>query len=154
MINKKNLGFAYIWMLVIFSILAVTIGQWSINYATLIQREKEHELIRIGRSYQIAINRYYNNSPVGYPRYPTHLEELLKDERGNDIFRYLRKIEKDPITNKDFGVIRNKENAIIGVYSDSNKKPIKNKNFPEGLASFEHASSYKDWVFYRNIKSD
>ncbi|MEQ1454371.1 type II secretion system protein [Acinetobacter seifertii] len=77
--KRENLGFAYIWMLVIFSILAITIGQWSVNYATLLQREKEQELIRIGSLYQTAINKYYNNSPLGYPKYPVKLEELLRD---------------------------------------------------------------------------
>lgn len=148
--TRENLGFAYIWMLVIFSILAMTIGQWSVNYATLLQREKEQELIRIGSLYQAAITRYYNNSPLGYPKYPVKLEELLRDERHSEIFRYLRKIEKDPITNKNFEVIRNKENGIIGVYSPSLKKPIKIKNFSKELVGFENAHSYRDWKFYIN----
>lgn len=148
--KRGNLGFAYIWMLVIFSILAIAIGQWSVNYATLLQREKEQDLIRIGSLYQNAINEYYNNSPLGYPKYPAKLEELLRDERHSEIFRYLRKIEKDPITNKNFEVIRNKENRIIGVYSPSFKKPIKIKNFSKELASFENAHSYRDWKFYIN----
>lgn len=148
--KRGNLGFAYIWMLVIFSILAMAIGQWSVNYATLLQREKEQELIRIGSLYQKAINEYYNNSPLGYPKYPVKLEELLRDERHSEIFRYLRKIEKDPITNKNFEVIRNKENGIIGVYSPSFEKPIKIKNFSKELVSFENANSYRDWKFYIN----
>lgn len=145
--RRGNLGFAYIWMLIVFSILAVVIGQWSVNYATLLQREKEQDLIRIGSLYQKAINEYYNNSPLGYPKYPVKLEELLRDERHSEIFRYLRKIEKDPITNKNFEVIRNKENGIIGIYSPSLKQPIKIKNFPEYLTSFEQANSYRDWKF-------
>ncbi len=152
MINKKNLGFAYIWMLVIFSILAVTIGQWSVNYATLLQREKEQELIRIGSLYQAAIKRYYSNSPLGYPKYPTKLEELLKDERHSEVFRYLRRLEKDPMTNKNFEIIRNRDNGIIGIYSSSLKKPIKTKNFPEDFPAFEQANSYRDWKFLFSMK--
>nr|WP_277606169.1 type II secretion system protein [Acinetobacter modestus] len=134
-------------MLVILSILTIAIGQWSINYATLLQREKEYELIRIGSLYKVAFNQYYNNSPVGYPRYPTKLEDLLTDNRHNQIFRYLRKIEKDPITNKDFEIVRNKDNGIIGVYSISSKKPIKIKNFPKEFVAFEKANNYEDWKF-------
>lgn len=145
--KRSNLGFAYIWMLVIFSILAIAIGQWSVNYATLLQREKEQDLIRIGSLYQKAINEYYNNSPLGYPKYPVKLEELLRDERHSEIFRYLRKIEKDPMTNKNFEVMRNKENGIIGIYSASLKQPIKIKNFPDHLTSFEQAITYRDWKF-------
>ncbi|MDC5297551.1 type II secretion system protein [Acinetobacter baumannii] len=148
--KRVNLGFAYIWILVIFSILAMAIGQWSVNYATLLQREKEQELIRIGSLYQKAINEYYNNSPLGYPKYPVKLEELLRDERYSETFRYLRKLEKDPITNKNFEVIRNREKGIIGVYSPSFKRPIKIKNFSKELISFENANSYRDWKFYIN----
>lgn len=150
--KRGSLGFAYIWMLVIFSILAITIGQWSVNYATLLQREKEQELIRIGSLYQRAINEYYNNSPLGYPKYPLKLEELLRDERHSEIFRYLRKLEKDPMTNKNFEVMRNKENGIIGVYSPSFKKPIKIKNFSKELVGFENAHSYRDWKFICDTK--
>ena len=145
--KNKEQGFAYIWMLLVFTLLSVGIGQWATNYATLQQRHKEQELLRIGLAYRDAIYRYYENSPGGLKAYPLELEDLLRDPRHLKIVRYLRRLEKDPITEKDFELIHNSNNEIIGVRSSSNRKPIKEKNFLPSLQRFEKAKTYKGWTF-------
>jgi hypothetical protein len=146
-LTKLQYGAVYVWMLVSLIFLSLGLGQWSINYATLKQREKEHELIQIGLMYHNAIHEYYENSPGGVKNFPEKLEDLLKDPRSLETRRYLRKLEKDPMTSLCFETKKNDNGQIIGVYSSLNKIPIKQKNFPTFLRHFENAKSYKEWLF-------
>ena len=140
-------GAIYIWMLLSLLFLSLGIGKWSINYATLKQREKEEELLRIGLMYRKAIYQYYQNSPGGVKTYPEKLEDLLRDPRYLEVKRYLRKLEKDPMTSKDFILIKNSENQIIGIYSASLQKTIKKTGFLPSLQKFEMVERYQDWKF-------
>ncbi|MGR2826168.1 type II secretion system protein [Acinetobacter sp. 1124_18A] len=134
-------------MLLSLLFLSLGIGQWSINYATLKQREKEEELLKIGVMYRKAIYQYYQNSPGGVKTYPEKLEDLLRDPRYLEVKRYLRKLEKDPMTSKDFLLIKNSENQIIGIYSSSLQKTIKKIGFLPSLEKFEKVERYQDWKF-------
>lgn len=156
MVNKKpyniktrssQQGAIYIWILLSLLFLSLGIGQWSINYANLTQREKEEELLRIGLMYRKAIYQYYQNSPGGVKTYPEKLEDLLRDPRYLEVKRYLKKLEKDPMTSKDFLIIKNSENKIIGIYSSSLQKTIKKTGFLSSLENFEKVEKYRDWKF-------
>ncbi|MFV5440455.1 type II secretion system protein [Acinetobacter oleivorans] len=145
--RSSQQGAIYIWMLLSLLFLSLGIGQWSINYATLKQREKEEELLKIGLMYRNAIYQYYQNSPGGVKNYPEKLEDLLRDPRYLEVKRYLRKLEKDPMTSKDFLIIKNSENQIIGIYSSSLQKTIKKTGFLPSLQKFEKVERYQDWKF-------
>ncbi|WP_446091228.1 type II secretion system protein [Acinetobacter sp. 1124_18A] len=145
--RSSQQGAIYIWMLLSLLFLSLGIGQWSINYATLKQREKEEELLKIGVMYRKAIYQYYQNSPGGVKTYPEKLEDLLRDPRYLEVKRYLRKLEKDPMTSKDFLLIKNSENQIIGIYSSSLQKTIKKIGFLPSLEKFEKVERYQDWKF-------
>ncbi|WP_228277587.1 type II secretion system protein [Acinetobacter dispersus] len=144
---KHQSGAVYVWMLVSLIFLSLGLGQWSINYATIKQREKEQELIKVGLIYRNAIHEYYESSPGGVKNLPEKLEDLLKDPRYLDTRRYLRKLEKDPMTSLNFEIIRNTNGQIIGVHSISDKKTLKKRGFPIELKKFEQAKSYKEWFF-------
>ncbi|WPP58346.1 type II secretion system protein [Acinetobacter pittii] len=145
--RSSQQGAIYIWMLLSLLFLSLGVGQWSINYATLKQREKEEELLKIGLMYRKAIYQYYQSSPGGVKTYPEKLEDLLRDPRYLEVKRYLRKLEKDPMTSKDFLIIKNSENQIIGIYSSSSKKTIKKSGFLPSLEKFEKVEKYQDWKF-------
>jgi len=97
----------------------------------------------------------------GTGKYPDSLEQLLEDKRSGVTIRHLRKIYLDPMTKTDdWGLVAepppedgsgatrsNISNGIIGVYSLSNKKPMKKENFPEHFANFSEAETYEDWQF-------
>jgi type II secretory pathway pseudopilin PulG len=76
-----------------------------------IQRDREEELRHRGSAYMRAVQRYFKKTG----RYPARLEEL---ENTNNI-RFLRKRYKDPITGKDFKLLRmgDKELSTLGVQS-------------------------------------
>lgn len=100
-------------------------------------------------------------TPSGTGKYPDSLEQLLEDKRSGVTIRHLRKIYLDPITKTDdWGLVTepppedgsgatrsNVSNGIIGVYSLSEKKPMKKENFPEHFAKFSEAETYQGWQF-------
>lgn len=140
-------GFAYVWILLVFTLLSLIIGHWASNYATVQQRYKEKELLRIGEEYRNALIRFYAASPGGVKTYPIKLEELLLDPRYLKVTRYMRQLPKDPISGNDFELIRNNNREIIAVRSTSIKKPIKQRGFEQDQQHFNDAQSYREWIF-------
>lgn len=116
--------------------------------ATVAQRDREKELLSIGRQFQTAIGRYYETQlPGGRREYPGNLEDLLQDPRFPGVKRHLRKIFTDPMTGKpEWGLVR-VSGRIVGVYSLSEKRPIKQANFEAEVAHFQGASKYTEWKF-------
>lgn len=115
-------------------------------------REKERELLFAGNEYRRAIQLYYLNSLGGLRQYPRELADLLKDPRLPAVRRYLRKLYRDPMTGKaEWGLVKNPDGGIIGVYSLSDEAPFKTANFRKGDAEFEGKEKYSDWKFvYRS----
>jgi len=111
-------------------------------------REKEEELLFRGNQYRVAIERYYTALP-GRQVLPPNIEVLLKDERFPTHRRHLRRQYKDPITGEEFVLIRDmlRGNGIVGVKSGSDKKPIRQKNFPDLYREFEGKEKYSEWEF-------
>jgi len=110
------------------------------------QRADEQELLFRGEQYRQAIRSYYE---TGLPRrFPRRLEELLKDPRFLSI-RHIRKLSDDPLspTGADWGLVLDESGGIVGVFSQSERKPIKRKGFASHLQHFEDAESYRDWTF-------
>jgi hypothetical protein len=61
--------------------------------------------------------------------------------------QHLRRLYPDPITGStDWGLALNGQ-RIVGVYSPSEKQPIKQTGFEQANATFEARTSYRDWVF-------
>lgn len=71
------------------------------------QRDREEELIHRGVQYSRAIRRY--TKATG--RYPMRLDDL----KGTPQVRYLRKLYKDPVTGKDFRLVRMREVEMGGL---------------------------------------
>jgi type II secretory pathway pseudopilin PulG len=114
------------------------------------KREKEVELLFVGNQFRKAIESYYANTPATNKQqtYPTSLEDLLKDPRYPSTQRYLRKIYIDPMSNNtEWGVVKNPNGGIFGVYSQSDEEPIKQSNFLLANMGFEGKTKYSEWVF-------
>jgi len=122
------------------------------------QREKEAELLFIGNQFRQAIALYYQRTPGAVKRYPEKIENLIEDQRYLTTQRYLRKLYTDPMTGKaQWGLVMAPEGGVMGVYSLSTERPIKNAGFAraEDLAGFAKATSYADWRFvYAPINPD
>ncbi len=141
-------GFTYLAALflivVVSSSLMVVQKQWS----TIVKRDNEKELFfRAGQIIQ-GIESFYTNSPGDTTEYPRSLKVLLKDNRYPVLKRHLRKMYKDPMTQKgDWGIIYDGKGRIKGIYSQSNREPLKKGGFSKAYKTFENKKKYSDWKF-------
>lgn len=139
-------GFTYMAALVMVMIMGILLGVTGQSMRIIMQREKEKELIFRGLQYRDAIERWYNRQGVATMTL-MDINSLLKDPRTPKGDRLLRQLYKDPITGKDFKVIKDPNLGITGVQSTSDAEPMKIANFPEVLKEFEEKKKYSEWKF-------
>jgi type II secretory pathway pseudopilin PulG len=118
-------------------------------WSTLIQRERETELLYRGSRIREAIRSYYENPPAGQrQQYPRTIEDLLKDPRYPQTRRHLRQVYPDPMVGSvGWILIRDATGRIKGVHSAHQGRPLKSGGFPREYQSFETAVAYTDWKF-------
>jgi hypothetical protein len=85
------------------------------------------------------------------------LKDLLKDPRSMANVRYLRRMYKDPMTDKEWVVIRDPVKGVIGVASSSEEKPLResfqsflpltDQELEKMYLSFEKKEKYSEWLF-------
>ncbi len=151
---RASHGFTYIGLLAILVIIGISLGAAGKYWQNVMQRDKEEELLFRGDQYKLAIEQYYNAIPAN-PQYPRQIENLLEDNRTPAGKRYLRRKYKDPITGEDFVLLKGTDATgqfIIGVYSRSDKTPLKQANFPEAHQDFAGKGKYSDWQFLAAIQ--
>lgn len=144
----KQKGFSYLLLLFFVAIMGIVLATQGSIYSLARQREKEKELLNAGRTLKQAILSYYNSGPGGTKTYPPNFEVLLQDPRYPTVRRHLRQIPIDPMTNsREWGLKKLATGEIIGVFSRSEKPPLKKANFGLGETDFAGAGSYKGWEF-------
>jgi len=147
-LRRAQSGFGFVWTLLAVAALGVGLAAIGQLWSTQAQREREAELLLVGREFRAAITSYYVNSKAGAPAYPVRLTDLLEDRRGPVLRRHLRKMYVDPITGReDWGLLTTPDGRIRGVHSRSAAMPIKTGNFDPGESQFEKAETYADWRF-------
>ena len=139
----RNNGFTLVGLAVIIAIMGIVLAMVAKVHSTITKRDMEEELLFRGDEIKDAIDAYFK---IGNT-YPRNFEELLKDPRGVNPKRHLRKIYKDPITNGEWELIKDKAERIIGVKSKSEKEPLKKDNFPEEYKVFAGKTKYSEWEF-------
>ena len=149
----NHTGFTYIALLAAIVIIGITLGSAAKSWQNIAQREKEEELLFRGNQYRLAIERYYN--ALGRRQFPNSIDDLLMDSRTPVGKRHLRQRYLDPITGEDFEVVRDmfQGNTIKGVFSKSEKTPVKQAGFPEELKDFEGQTKYSEWQFIKEPAS-
>jgi len=143
--KRPAAGFTYLTILFIVAIMGVGLALAGEVWHTASAREKEAALLHAGEQYRKAIERYVLAGPRQYPR---ELADLLKDPRKPGTERYLRRLYPDPVTNSDdWGIVRSPDGGVMGVYSRSEDKPLKEARFAPAQSAFEGAQKYSDWKF-------
>lgn len=141
-------GYAFMWTLFLVAMLGLGLGSASEVYQTSIYRDQEKELLTIGRQFRQAIGDYYETQlTAGRREYPATLDELLKDSRFPGIRRHLRKVFVDPATGKAEWGLWKVGGRIVGVYSLSDRQPIKTGGFEADEAMFAGKEKLSEWVF-------
>jgi hypothetical protein len=145
---RLNGGFTYVVALFVLAVTSAAASVVAGVYSTELKQHKEAHLLWVGAQFRHAIGVYYARSPGSVPRYPETLEDLLEDRRYLSLQRYLRRIYADPMTGKTtWGTITAPTGGIMGVYSLSTNRPLKQARFDDQEASFVGARSYQDWKF-------
>lgn len=105
---------------------------------------KERRLIAAAEEIVTALKAYRDGSPGTAKEFPLELADLSRDPRMLSDTRYLPTLPVDPLTQKqEWGVVRNKNNQVIGVHSLSSETPT---IFAQLLA-FKGREKYSDWKF-------
>jgi type II secretory pathway pseudopilin PulG len=84
---------------------------------------------------------------------PTDLQTLVSGSSSAAKVHYLRPSSLiDPITGKEWALVKDASQRIIGVASTSEAEPLKKGNFPFDLdpTDFEAKKKYSDWQFICN----
>lgn len=137
-------GFTYIGLLVAVVVLGVALSAVGVVWRTQAQREREEELLFIGRDFERAVGSYYKATH----QYPQEIADLLDDKRGPQPLHHLRRLYNDPMTGtKDWNIIRLGMMGINGISSSSKAAPIKKGGFTTDEDAFKDATSYGDWQF-------
>lgn len=144
----RQRGFAYLWVLLLVAFMGVGLTVAVELDATVAQRDRERELLAIGRQFQGAIGRYYEGQGAGATReYPATLDDLLQDRRVPGIRRHLRKVFTDPMTaSAEWGLVT-VAGRIVGVHSRATGMPIKQDNFMPEQMNLRGKQSYAEWLF-------
>jgi type II secretory pathway pseudopilin PulG len=147
MVKRRVEGFTYLTVMFVIAILLGGLAIVGETWETSARREKEAELLFVGNQYRRAIGLYYASTPGVVKRYPRTLEDLIKDPRQPDTQRHIRRLFPDPMTGKEWVVIKGADGGVQGVYSASEEAPLKIAGFRVRDASFEGAQKYSDWKF-------
>lgn len=145
-------GFTYVALMILVAIMALAITNAMRLGSAMQHRERELALLSIGEKFQKAFRTYYEDTPAGKSRYPSDLEELVRDTRGHSVQRHIRKIYIDPLTGRDWGLVTSPDGkGISGVYSTAEGIPEKTDGFPEALSYLTDKKTYSQWVFGYDI---
>jgi type II secretory pathway pseudopilin PulG len=105
---------------------------------------KERRLISAANEIVTALKVYRDASPGTAKEFPLTLTDLQRDPRLLADKAHLATLPVDPITQtQEWGLVRNKNDQIIGVHSLSNEAPTL---FAE-VFSFRGGEKYSDWKF-------
>ncbi|MCQ4347435.1 type II secretion system GspH family protein [Pseudomonas stutzeri] len=145
--RRRQGGYTYLGVLFLVALLGTALAGTGQLWSLASQRAKERELLWVGNQYARALRSYYRSS-VGVAQYPEHLEDLLEDQRLPTLRRHLRRLYPDPITGSlDWGLLRSVDGRITGVYSRSERQPLKVAGFPPPWTEFAGATRYSAWQF-------
>lgn len=146
--GRVQCGWVLLALLFILAALGAGMAAVGTVWTTVVQREKEAELLFVGEQYRRAIESYQQRGPGSEKPYPPSLEALLQDRRFPMPVRHLRRLYPDPMTGRpEWGLVRDDQGGIVGVHSMADGVPMKTAGFPPVQEGFEAASSYREWVF-------
>ena len=159
---RSAAGFTYIAALVLVIVMGIMLGVVGQTWTQIMKREREQELIFRGTQIVQAIRRwnYGDKRGTGTPVMPLfELEHLLKDPRSFANKKYLRRLYTDPLTDKDWVVIKDPVRGIIGVASSSAEAPLRqsfltmtplsadDRYLEQMFKSIEGKKKYSEWEF-------
>lgn len=149
-VNRRMNGFTMLIVLGMVALASAGLSLVGSRYTKQVQRDKEQELLIVGRMYAAALQRYYDSAPGNLKRYPKTLDWLARDPRFAGVVRHLRKVYPDPLQpDKPWGLAFDSNGGIVGVFSVNYAQPL-GPGSP--LAPVADARRYSDWLFLADPK--
>lgn len=146
--RRRQDGLTYLGVLLAVAILGTALAATGTVWRTARRHGNERELLFVGNEFRRAIEAYYVHTPGPAKQYPPSLEALLQDQRYPSVQRYLRRVYRDPITDRaEWGLVRAPEGGIAGIFSLSEAAPLKRANFSKKDEGFAGTTKYSDWRF-------
>jgi hypothetical protein len=152
-VRRRAGGFTFLWVLFMVALMGLGLTVIAELDSTEVQRDREAELLAIGRQFRDAIGHYVQarggagQANANANAYPASLDELLQDPRLPGVRRHLRKIFVDPMTGKAQWGLVTVGGRIVGVHSLSQDKPIKQDGFEPDDMTFRGKTRYSEWTF-------
>ncbi len=147
-IKTQHSGFAYMALLVVIFASSLALGTALPDKYQQAKRERETQLLFVGLQYANAIRMFYENPYVSVKRYPQTLDELLVDNRTMVPRHHLRQLYRDPIMDStEWGLLKNEEDQIIGVYSLSKAKSLRTNFGEQEMVAIAAGDKYEDIKF-------
>ena len=146
-------GFTFLGLLFLIALMGLMATVAASTWRFSVQRDKEFDLLFVGREYRAALGRYASAHAGQRQPWPTELSQLLGGTDRLVPVRYLRRLYFDPMTGSaQWGLVKTPEGGIIGVYSLSTRAPVRTSAAigDEGI-DFVKARSYRDWEFRASL---
>ena len=141
-------GFTLIALLVAMFVIALGLSVAGPTWHEQNRRTQERELMRIGVLYAHALADFRESAPGSLKTYPKSLDELVLDTRFLGVRRHLRRLYPDPLDPaRPWGVVRDIDGYIVGVYSQSSDAPLVTGAIALGDIAMAPARHYSDWKF-------
>ena len=146
---RACLGFTYLGLLFIITLMGLVAALAGSTWRFTAQRERERELLFVGREYQRAIGCHVKAHAAQPQPYPTSLAQMLASPGELTVRRCLRRLYPDPITGSDdWGLVRTPQGGISGVYSRSTLAPLRQRGVYVGDSmDWRTAKTYQDLKF-------
>ncbi|MET0383531.1 MAG: type II secretion system protein [Burkholderiaceae bacterium] len=146
--RPKARGFTFVALLAAVAVITLGLSVTAPTWADKARRERERELMRIGELYAHALADYREGSPGGLKTWPRSLDELALDKRFFGVRRHLRRLYPDPLDPaRPWGLVRDLDGGIVGVYSQSTDRPAADGPVVLGDLVLAPARRYCDWKF-------
>ena len=135
------------------ALLGIALAAVGTRWADRMQREREQELLRVGRLYAQAILAYHHGSPGSDKTWPKTIDDLQLDPRMLGTVRYLRAPYTDPmVPGQPFALVRDADDTIHGVYSTSTSPHLSSQGAVDlGVVVLAPAQRYSDWQFVPKV---
>ena len=144
----RQAGVSYIALLLAVAITNGALAAGATVWSQRQRRERETQLLWAGDQIRRAIMAYAQAGADRDTGFPRSLQDLLLDPRTPAPRRFLRQIYEDPMSrDAQWGLIRDAQGRLVGVYSRAPGVPAKKARFAAEYAGFEGATSYAGWRF-------
>lgn len=141
-------GYTLVAVLLVLLLISLAMSAAGPLWSQSLQRERERELLRVGRLYVEALERYRDRSPGSLKQFPEKPEQLLSDTRFVGTMRHLRKLYGDPLQpGQPLVYLRDSGGFIVGVRSSSSLEPFSRSSIRQEGVTLPPASRYSDWTF-------